>query len=174
MNRSDQHSADERITDEHVTDQQVIADQQPWLQQTVSELRQPVAPSVAGQLRAARRTALEQKKNKRSWLHSIGLLWKSETPTAGQKRFSGSWPVWGGAALAGLGAIAVATLFFMQPEPVAVQPSLQAKTESGTAADGNALLEDLPIMAAQDDLQFYQELELLQWLAEEGELDAQG
>ena len=39
---------------------------------------------------------------------------------------------------------------------------------------GNVLLEDLPIMAAQDELQFYQDLELLQWLAQEENLDAKG
>ena len=127
-----------------------------WLQQAVDELQQPVAPLVAGQLRAARRTALAQEQEKRSWLHAINL------------------PVWGGAALAGFSALAVAMLFFMSLEPSAIQPSLQAKTESEKTADDNVLLEDLSIMAAQDDLQFYQDLELLQWLAEEGELDAQG
>lgn len=131
-----------------------------WLQQAVDELQQPVTPSVAGQLRAARRTALaqerNQERNKRPWLRNIGL------------------PVWGGAAVAGLGALAVVTLFFVQPEPDALQPSLQAQADSSKAVGGNVLLEDLPIMAAQDDLQFYQDLELLQWLAEEGELDAQG
>ena len=178
MKRSDQHTADARIAVEHAgnkraTDEKLVAEQ-PWLQQTVTELRQPVAPSVAGQLRAARRIALTPEKSERSWLRGMSL------------------PAWGGTALAGLGAITVSIMLFMQPDHSegittrAVQTAVNGGvTESGDqaavqtavndgAVNGNALLEDLSIIAAQDELQFYQDLELLQWLAEEAEFEAQG
>jgi hypothetical protein len=48
------------------------------------------------------------------------------------------------------------------------QPDVVAESRSE-----QLLLEDLPIMAGQDDLQFYQELEFLQWLEQEGGFDAQ-
>jgi len=129
--------------------------EQPWLKQAVNELQQPVAPSVAGQLRAARRSALHQSKApKQSWAERLG--------------FTGLFSP-GMALAAGLGAVAVAVLLVAQPQTLAPEPVLQAK-----ASGGNALLEDLPIIAAQDELQFYQDLELIEWLAQEGSLDAQG
>ena len=127
--------------------------EQPWLKQAVSELRQPVAPVIAGQLRAARRTALQQSTAKSGWLDHFDLS---------------RWFSPGMALAAGLGAIAVAVMLVSEPQTTTNEPVLQAE------ANGNALLEDLQIMAAQDDLQFYQDLELLQWLEQEGGLDAQG
>lgn len=129
--------------------------EQPWLQQAVDELRQPVAPSIAGQLRAARRTALVQESSpKQSWLEKLML------------------PGWGMAFTAGLGALAIAMMVVLEPQSAPDRPGLQANKSSG--GNGNVLLEDLSIMAAQDELQFYQDLELLQWLDEEENLDAQG
>lgn len=132
-------------------DDDKLVTEQPWLKQAVDELRQPVEPSVAGQLRAARRGALAQEPVvKQSWLEKFSL------PTRSM------------ALAAGLGAIAVASMVVLESQTETANTELQAK-----ATNGNALLEDLSIMAAQDDLQFYQDLELMQWLAEEGGIDVQ-
>lgn len=134
-------------------DEKIELSEQPWLQQAVGELRQPVAPSVAGQLRAARRTALEQNTAKQRWMDRLS--------------FSG-FPGWGMTFVAGLGAAVVALMVFLGPQAVSEKPSLQAKPNNG-----GTMLEDLSIMAAQEDLEFYQDLELLQWLDKEEGLDAQ-
>ena len=128
--------------------------EQPWLKQAVNELRQPATPSVAGQLRAVRRTALAQESvSKQSLAQRLGLK---------------AVFLPGVAFAMGLGAVAVAVLLLFDDMTISGTSSqLQAQ-----ASSGNVLLEDLPIMASQDELQFYQDLELLQWLAQEDGLGA--
>lgn len=134
-------------------DKQLIAEQ-PWLQQAVKDLQRPVAPDVAGQLRAARRTVLEQGKQRQKKADS---RW----------RFFTGWPAM---VVAGIGAMAVGAVFLsdFQSQPIDSHTASIAKELAG-----QLILEDLSIVAGQDDLQFYQDLELLRWLEKEGDLDAQ-
>nr|CAA6802660.1 MAG: Unknown protein [uncultured Thiotrichaceae bacterium] len=135
------------------SDDKQLMSEQPWLKGAVEDLRRPVSPDVAGQLRAARRTALEQSKQK---------------PDSGWNAFIG----WQTVVTAGIGVVVVGFLvmFADQLQPEQDDATIVAKEQSGTR---QMILEDLPIIAGQDDLQFYQDLEFIQWLEKEGSLDTQ-
>lgn len=109
-----------------------------WLDKAIDELRTtPLPPSVAGQLRAARRTALAGN-------HSpTRVYWQ-----------------WGLAA--SVVVLSVLSLVLWQ-QSTAPTPS--------TLATPALVVDDLPIMTAQDELQFYQDLEFIQWLAKDNRGD---
>jgi hypothetical protein len=134
-----------------IDDEQLLTEQ-PWLQQAVDDLRRPVPSDVAVQLRTVRREVLAQ-----------------QQPKSANHRA----PVFGwGMAFAAVAGVLVVGAVLLNTDIVTTttsQPDVVAESRSE-----QLLLEDLPIMAGQDDLQFYQELEFLQWLEQEGGLDAQG
>ena len=106
---------------------------EPWISHAVEQLSQPLHPSIAAQLKAARRSALDQPKRK-SRLSPLFL--------------------WGVPTLASL--VAIILSFGLWQEPDNDIPLLQT-------AD-NAVLEDLTIIKASDDLEFYQNMEFLLWM----------
>ena len=110
--------------------------QEPWLTQAITELRQPLAPSVAGQIRAARRQALT-----RSTIQT-------------KSRF-GHWALASGFATASLVFGLVLNTMIIDSPP------------NSTVMVQTIAPDDLPIMTAQDELQFYQNLEFLRWLEKE-------
>lgn len=137
------------------SDDKQLRAEQPWLQQAVEDLQRPVSPNVAGQLRAARRTALEQGKQ------------SQKKADSGWGFFTG-WPAM---VVAGIGAMAVGLVFLSDFQSQAVDSHTASIAKEPA---GQLILEDLSIVAGQDDLQFYQDLELLRWLEKEGDFDAQG
>lgn len=137
------------------SDDKRLIDEQPWLQQAVDDLRRPVSPEVAGQLRAARRTALEQVKQDR------------EKPYSGWSLFAG----WQAVAIAGIGAMVIGWVLLPDFQSLSVSNHTASVVKEQA---GQMILEDLSIMTSQDDLQFYQDLELLRWLESEGDADVQG
>lgn len=131
--------------------------QEPWLQQVVGELRQPVDSAIADELYAVRRTALMQKGSAGGKWN--GLAWFDVSTLA----------LWGAALATGVGALLLATNLLMPEADLPVDAPVQAQKSST-----ETLLEDLSIMSAQEELEFYQELEFIQWLEQQGALDAQG
>lgn len=106
---------------------------EPWLSNAAEQLSQPLHPSIAAQLRAARQLALDQPKS-RSRLPQFFL--------------------WGAPTLAGLVAIMLTFGLWQEPDN---DISLLQTAE-------NAVLEDLSIIKASDDLEFYQNIEFLLWM----------
>lgn len=112
--------------------------EEPWIPVVVEQLRQPLDASVSAQLSAARRTALNK-------LASDQLVTKSKLPI---------YYLWGVPTLASVFAIVIAFGLWQEPD----SDILFIKTAE------NAALEDLSIIKASDDLEFYQNLEFLLWM----------
>jgi|GEM_PF-1604396 len=113
-------------------DQKSPMDEQ-WIATASEQLRQPLHPTIAAQLRAVRRSALDQPKRK----PRLPLFF-----------------LWGMPTLAGL--VAIVVTFSLWQEPDNEIPLLQTA--------GNTALEDLSIIKASDDLEFYQNIEFLLWM----------
>jgi len=116
----------------NTNDDQLNVDE-PWISAAVAQLRQPLDPKTSAQLRAIRRSALDQPVS------------KSRLPM---------FFLWGVPTLASVFAIVVS--FGLWQESDNDIPLLQTAE--------NVVLEDLSIIKASDDLEFYQSLEFLLWM----------
>lgn len=105
---------------------------EPWVPRAVEQLSQPLAPSIAAQLKLARVTALDR--------------------SAKKFRLSPVF-LWGVPTLASLVAIMLSFGLWQEPD-----------TDSLLQTAKNAMVEDLAIIEASDDLEFYQNLEFLLWM----------
>jgi len=112
--------------------------QEEWLQEAIGDLQEPLPLETRSALRRARAEALEQ-------LPSENM---------------GHWllPQWGIAAMASVAVMVVAWTLFNNP---GINDSPAAHTVTLAQAD-------LAIINAPDDLEFYRDLELMQWLETEG------
>ena len=106
--------------------------EEPWVPRAVEQLSQPLAPSIAAQLKLARATALDR--------------------SAEKTRLSPVF-IWGLPTLASLVAIMLSFGLWQEPD----NDSLLQTTKSAT-------VEDLAIIKASDDLEFYQNIEFLLWM----------
>jgi len=115
-------------------DDELVRDE-PWIPVVAEQLRQPLDPSVSAQLRAARRIALNQ-------------------PVSDSKPKLPIFFLWGVPTLASVFAIVLSFGLWQEPDND-ILPIEKAEI---------AALEDLSIIKASDDLEFYQNLELLLWM----------
>jgi len=113
-------------------DDELIRDE-PWIPVVVEQLRQPLNSSVSAQLRAARRSALDQPVSR----PKLPIFF-----------------LWGVPTLASVFAIILSISLWQEPDN---DIHLVQTAE-------NAVLEDLSIIRASDDLEFYQNLEFLLWM----------
>lgn len=113
-----------------------------WLVQAKQELSKPLPPSIAGQLRAARRTALSNVSR-----HST------------RSPFLENILRWGVPALAGVAAVALAINLLVPSDVTNMRDAIVPMQTAGNMAS-----EDLSIIKAPDDLEFYQNLEFLLWM----------
>ena len=112
--------------------------EEPWIPVVVEQLRQPLDSSISAQLRAVRRSALQQ-------------------PVLDQPDGKSKLPIyflWGVPTLASVFAIVLSFGLWQEPD----NDDLLIKTAE------SATLEDLSIIKASDDLEFYQNLEFLLWM----------
>ena len=112
--------------------------EEPWVPMVVEQLRQPLGASTSAQLRAARRLALHQ-------------------PVLDQSESKSKLPIfflWGVPTLASIFVIVLSFGLWQEPD----NEMLLIKTAE------NAAIEDLSIIKASDDLEFYQNLEFLLWM----------
>lgn len=98
--------------------------------------------NVTSKLAAARSRALAQETTRPAWHNLFGL----------QNLFN--WQIMAGGLAAVVVAFVVSGQFFM--------PDLETPTVAEQTS--NVLMEDMTILANSDDLEFYQNIEFLEWL----------
>lgn len=123
-----------------------------WLTPAKQQLSRPLPPSVAGQLRAARRTALSEASA------------SQQSPSVLKSIMQ-----WGVPAFAGVASIAL-TIYLLSP--AVTDNQMHERPDLQTA--GSITTEDLSILKAQDDLEFYQDLEFLLWMEQAANGNYQG
>lgn len=123
-----------------------------WLTQAKQQLSRPLPPSVAGQLRAARRTVLSEASA------------SQQSPSVLKSIMQ-----WGVPAFAGVASIAL-TIYLLSPAVTNNQKHERPDLQTA----GSITTEDLSILKAQDDLEFYQDLEFLLWMEQAANGNYQG